>query len=220
MSGDLESRIRAKLKAAGSPRTDVYPLFQLAREVLKWNRAVRLTALPDEDALVEALCLDALELAVEIPDRGRLADAGSGAGFPGLVLAWARPHLQVTSIEARRKKVTFQEHAARLLSLANHRTAEARVDPASVAAGAFGEPGSYDWLTAQALGTPAFVLGLAGGLLSPSGKAVFIRGPSFEESERTELALGQPGWVVESAAALEPRRFREQAVRVICARRK
>lgn len=195
------------------------PLFQLAREVLKWNRAVRLTALPDEDALVEALMIDAIEIAREIPDGSRVADAGSGAGFPGLVIAWARPHAQVTSIEARRKKITFQEHASRLLSLANFRAVEARVDSVSVAQGIFGEPGSFDRLTAQALGTPAFVLNLAGGLLRPDGRAVFVRGPAFETSERQELAAEAPGWTVENVTPLSPRRFREQMMRVTCARK-
>ncbi len=214
----LDKIILETLAAIGSPRTEAFPLFQLAREVLKWNHAVRLTALPDEESLVEALALDALEIAREVPHEGRLADAGSGAGFPGLVIAWALPRLQVTSIEARRKKITFQEHAARTLSLGNFRAIEARVDPAAIRQGRFGEPGNFDRLTAQALGTPAFVLGLAGELLKPDGKAVFIRGPAFEETERAELERELPGWKVDSVTPLLTRRYRENALRVICSR--
>lgn len=214
----LNRRIAERLAAAGSPRTEPGPLADLARELLKWNRTVRLTALPDEEAILEALVLDALDIAQEIPAGSTVADVGSGAGFPGLVIAWAIPSVRVTSIEARQKKVIFQEHAARYLGLANYRAFAIRITPQSVKEGLFGKPGSFSRLTAQALGTPAFILNLAGDLLGPDGRALFIRGPAFEASERAELAASAPEWEIESVVRLEPRRHRENAVRVVCRR--
>jgi 16S rRNA (guanine527-N7)-methyltransferase len=95
----------------------------------KWNRTYNLTAIRDPDEMVTHHLLDSLAvlpvlqksaLAGRHPQQAlRLADVGSGAGLPGLVLAIARPDWMITSIEAVDKKAAFQRQAKIELGLAN-----------------------------------------------------------------------------------------------------
>src|SRR5699024_12083620 len=57
-----------------------------------------------------------------------IADVGSGAGLPGLVLAIARPKRSVTVIESSRKKAAFLRHACRRLALSNVTVIQQRVE--------------------------------------------------------------------------------------------
>jgi 16S rRNA (guanine527-N7)-methyltransferase len=67
--------------------------------------------------------------AVAIPElAGRLADAGSGGGFPGLALKIARPELQVFLIESNVKKATFLAEVVRELDLADTRVLVSRYE--------------------------------------------------------------------------------------------
>ncbi|MGE5468178.1 MAG: 16S rRNA (guanine(527)-N(7))-methyltransferase RsmG [Ignavibacteria bacterium] len=85
----------------------------------KWNRIYNLTAVRDEADMVTHHLLDSLAVLPYLDGIARLADVGSGAGLPGLVLALARPDLQVVSVEASQKKAAFQQQAKIELGLAN-----------------------------------------------------------------------------------------------------
>ena len=73
----------------------------------KWNPKINLTAITEPRAVVELHFLDSLAVAPLVRDRATLIDVGSGAGFPGAVLAIALPSLAVTCIDAVAKKVAF-----------------------------------------------------------------------------------------------------------------
>ncbi len=93
------------------------------RELQKWNKRINLIARNTTAAeIVEKHFLDSLTLLTVI-DRQQsevtLLDVGSGAGFPGLVLAAVRPDVQVTLLEPRQKRVSFLRHIIRQLQLKN-----------------------------------------------------------------------------------------------------
>lgn len=91
----------------------------------KWNRVYNLTSIRKPDEMVTHHLLDSLSVLSAIEKSapaGRqysLADIGSGAGLPGLVLAIARPDWLITSVETVEKKAAFQRQAAIELGLAN-----------------------------------------------------------------------------------------------------
>ena len=94
--------------------------------LLKWNRTYNLTAVRLEKDMLTHHVLDSLAVLPVIEKSalaGRqemhLADIGSGAGLPGLVLAVAHPEWQIASIESNQKKVAFQQQAKIELGLAN-----------------------------------------------------------------------------------------------------
>jgi 16S rRNA (guanine527-N7)-methyltransferase len=83
----------------------------------KWNRAYRLTALKEDEAVGHHL-LDSLAILPFVP-AGRLLDVGSGGGAPGIPLAIARPELAVTLLDGNSKKAAFLRQAAIELELSN-----------------------------------------------------------------------------------------------------
>jgi 16S rRNA (guanine527-N7)-methyltransferase len=93
--------------------------------LVKWSRVYNLTAIRDPDGMVTHHLLDSLAILPEIEKsapagrRYSLADVGSGAGLPGLVLAIARPEWIVASVEAVDKKAAFQRQATIELGLDN-----------------------------------------------------------------------------------------------------
>lgn len=80
--------------------------------VVKTNEQFNLTAITEADEMEEKNALDCLMLLPFLPQGARLADVGTGAGFPGVVLKLARPDLDVTLIEATDKKLRFAQRAA------------------------------------------------------------------------------------------------------------
>ncbi len=102
------------------------PLPSLSREtldrfvelLLEWNRRINLTAARSGDEIRDQHVADSLAVVPHIPDDAeRLLDVGSGAGFPGLIIAMARPTLAVTLLEPVHKKRAFLVTAARELGL-------------------------------------------------------------------------------------------------------
>jgi 16S rRNA (guanine527-N7)-methyltransferase len=99
--------------------------------LVKWNRTYNLTAIRDPLAMVAHHLLDSLAVLPHLPlaaGRGRLADAGSGAGLPGIPLAVARPQWQIVLAESSQKKAAFLRQAAIELKLANVQVHEGRVE--------------------------------------------------------------------------------------------
>jgi 16S rRNA (guanine527-N7)-methyltransferase len=102
-------------------------LGTLAAELLRWNKAYNLTAITDPREVLTHHLLDSLSVHADL-EGVRIADVGTGAGFPGLPLAIVNPSREFTLIDAVDKKLRFIDHVARLLGLANVVTRHARVE--------------------------------------------------------------------------------------------
>ena len=114
-----------------------------------WNRKINLTAITEERAVVELHFLDSLAVVSLVRACATLIDVGSGAGFPGAVLAIALPSLAVTCIDAVAKKVAFLQTLKRTVALnlePLHRRDEAidRTFDAAVSRATWDPP---EWLT-------------------------------------------------------------------------
>lgn len=87
-----------------------YEKFQKYFELLvEWNEKMNLTAITDESGVALKHFADSLSLLnfVDIPQNSSLADVGTGAGFPGVVLKIARPDIKLTLIDSLNKRLVF-----------------------------------------------------------------------------------------------------------------
>jgi len=82
--------------------------------LLRWNRVLNLTSIHDVREAVERHYLEASFLASHLPPQAlRIADLGSGAGFPGFPMAIFRPDCTITLIESHQRKAVFLREASR-----------------------------------------------------------------------------------------------------------
>jgi 16S rRNA (guanine527-N7)-methyltransferase len=133
------------------------------------------------DEAVDVHVADSLA-ALELPQLRQaqaLADIGSGAGFPGLVLAAALPHARVDLIESARRKCEVIERLAAAAGIANARAVPARVE--EWAAGEGRE--AYDVVTARALASLAVLVEYAAPLLRAGGALVAWKGARDPDEE-------------------------------------
>jgi len=105
-------------------------LLQYIALLAKWNRTYNLTAIRNPEAMVSHHLLDSLAVLphLAMPAAARVADAGSGAGLPGIPLALARPQWHMALVESNEKKCAFLRQAAIELALANVEVHEGRVE--------------------------------------------------------------------------------------------
>ncbi len=157
----------------------------------KWNRTYNLTAIRDEDEMVTHHLLDSLAVLPYLGDIVSIADVGSGAGLPGLVLAIARPELKVFSVEASQKKAAFQQQAKIELGLVN----------ASIVCGRAERPNQVPTVGAaisRAFSDLAEFVRVAGHLVGEGGRLLAMKGV-FPAAEISALPAG---WRVAAANAL------------------
>ncbi|MCC7491824.1 MAG: 16S rRNA (guanine(527)-N(7))-methyltransferase RsmG [Fimbriimonadaceae bacterium] len=123
---------------------------------------------------------DALLIAVALRQPGepsRVADLGSGAGLPGLVLAIVMPTWQVTLIEALQRRAAFLLETARRLKLSN-----VTIEPARAEEAGRNEEhrGQYDRVTARRVAELRVLLEYGCPLLAPGGYSVYPKGAGLE----------------------------------------
>jgi 16S rRNA (guanine527-N7)-methyltransferase len=136
-------------------------LVDLAELLAQWAQRLNLTAHRTPQAIVRRLILDAAALEQQIPNAARVADLGSGAGFPGLPLAVLRPTTRFVLIEARERRHHFQRTAIRRLELSNVEVRQGRIETLEVV--------PADGVVAQALTRPRDAVELALRWAAPGG---------------------------------------------------
>ena len=93
----------------------------------KWNRVYNLTAIRERDEMIKLHFLDSLSILNHV-EMEHVLDVGSGAGFPGIVLAITKPELKVTVMDSVNKKTTFMQQVKSELSITNLNVVNARVE--------------------------------------------------------------------------------------------
>lgn len=138
------------------------------------------TAIRERERAADIHVADSLvALELEAINTGeRLADIGSGAGFPGLALAIALPHAEVTLIESQRRRCEFLERACVGAGVENTRVVWSRAEEWREGVG------RNDVVTARALAPQPVVLEYAAPLLRLGGSLVDWRGSRIESEER------------------------------------
>jgi 16S rRNA (guanine527-N7)-methyltransferase len=167
--------LRAQAEDLGAPLDEAQLAQLLAYERLLLERAVPtgLVAEGEVGGIRVRHVLDSLRAAPAMAGMKDAYDLGSGAGLPGIVIAIARPDLQVGLVDSRRRRVAFLELAVAELALANATVLGVRAERLT-------EP--VDACLARAFAPAARAWQLAAPVLRPGGRLVYFAG----RAERTE----------------------------------
>ena len=168
---------RAEIEACVSRET-LAALDRYVALLTRWNRSINLLGRADEAELWERHigdCVQLVPLLDVVPERG--IDLGSGAGFPGLILALITG-VPFDLIEADQRKAAFLRHAARETS-APVQVHAVRIEGANVSPARL--------ITARALAPLPKLLDLAMPVLAPGGTCLFLKGAQADR-ELTDSA--------------------------------
>jgi 16S rRNA (guanine527-N7)-methyltransferase len=153
--------------------------------LLDWNEKISLTKITEPVEIVKFHFGESLFAASALKIRdGRLADVGSGAGFPGLPLAMAIPGLHATLIEANAKKAAFLFEVVRRLYLSNIVVLRSRMEDMR-------DVGPFDFICARAIGKHMNLMRWSRENLTSKGRLVLFLG---EEDIQTVREMGQWNW--------------------------
>jgi 16S rRNA (guanine527-N7)-methyltransferase len=159
------------------PRGAREKLVEYMALLVKWNRTYNLTAIRDPLAMVAHHLLDSLSVLPHLPltaVSARMADAGSGAGLPGIPLAIARPGWHIALAESSQKKAAFLRQAAIELALGNVEVHEGRVE-------AWRPQPLFDLVISRAFAALAAFIAACRHLVAPGGALAAMRGAAPPE---------------------------------------
>lgn len=148
----IENIIKEKAEQQGIAMSeDLLAKLKIYSEELKeWNEKINLTAITDDEGIAIKHFIDSLMLLkyVNIPENSKIIDVGTGAGFPGLVLAAARGDVHVTLLDSTGKKLKVVEDIAAKMGLENYKILNMRAEEAGQKT-EYRE--SFDFATARAV---------------------------------------------------------------------
>ena len=161
------------------------PLWASQREQLmdylalmnKWNSVYNLTSLRDPLQMVTHHVLDSLAAVPAFKDAKNVLDVGAGGGLPGIVLAIARPDIQVSLIDTVHKKTAFLTQVKAELGLKNVTVYTMKVQDLKA--------GPFDVITSRAFADLSDFVNWSGHLLAEGGQFIALKGTAPpEEQER------------------------------------
>jgi len=171
----------------GVSRETLGRLEVMVETLLRWQKAINLVGRATLDDVWTRHVLDSAQLAPLIPATTKsLADLGSGAGFPGLVLATLRSELDVTLIESDARKSAYLREAARKMGLPKQpKILINRIEAAP--------PAQADVVTARALAPLGQLLTWADRHRANPAICLFHKGKDW----RAELTGAMKDWEIE-----------------------
>jgi 16S rRNA (guanine527-N7)-methyltransferase len=179
MTPALRERLAARLTEVGA-RSDAAAVDALSGWLdlhAKWSRAFNLTGTRDPEVLIDRHLADCAAVVPHLPP-GPLADFGSGAGLPGLVVALLEPERPMVLIDSAGKRTRFLEQAVAEFGLGAVTVVSARIEA---------------WVP------EAPVAGLLARAVAPLAKLVAWTAPQLDAGVPL-LAMKGPGWREEAAA--------------------
>jgi 16S rRNA (guanine527-N7)-methyltransferase len=176
------ARILAPFGARAS-EDQLAAISRYAGLLLRWNKAISLTTIDHPAEIIARHFGESIFATHLIPmNYGRLADVGTGAGFPGMALKIASPGLSVTLIESNRKKCAFLAEVQRELGIVGVEIMRNRYEDAPITSQ------SMDFICARAVGNYGSLLRWANNILAPRGRVLIWIG--LEDSILISKTLG------------------------------
>lgn len=148
-------------------------------ELKKWNKAYNLSGIVNDKEIIIKHFLDSLLYLKALPPNGiKLADIGSGAGFPGIPIKILRPEIKMFLIESSVKKTVFLKHIIWKLGLKEINVIQNRIEKIRISCDMV-EP--VDAAVTRALFSARDFLKKASHIVQKKGFLILNKGPNIEE---------------------------------------
>ena len=149
------------------PDNFFYNVQKYKEHLFKWNKIHNMTGAKDENTIDEFI-YDAVFPLSFLPHVESLMDIGTGAGFPGMILAFGLPQTQVTLVEPLTKRASFLQFIKADLGLDNVTVVKKRVENM--------EPKVFDMITSRAVTDTKMLLKLSENFRDENSKLLFYKG--------------------------------------------
>ena len=147
----------------------------------KWNKVYNLTAINKDTDIIVKHFLDSLSVNQYIQNSGRILDVGTGAGFPGLILAVFNPEKSFVLVDGVSKKISFLQEMIGKLNLKNVIAVHTKVEQYKVAE-------QFDIIISRAFADIKKMTKLTSHLIKDGGKFIAMKGPDVM-SELDDISL-------------------------------
>lgn len=144
--------------------------------LFKWNSVYNLTSVRDPQQMMTLHILDSLAAVAAFAGARRVLDVGAGGGLPGIVLAIARPDVQVAMVDTVHKKTAFLTQVKAQLGLANVSVHTGRVEEL--------QAGQFDTITSRAFADLSDFVNWAGHHLEEGGKFIALKGTAPADEQQ------------------------------------
>ena len=160
------------------PDNFFYNIQKYKEHLLKWNKIHNLTGAKDEKTIDEFI-YDAIFPVSFLPKTKNLLDIGTGAGFPGMILAIGLPGTQVTLVEPLAKRASFLQFVKADLGLENVRVVKKRVEDM--------EPEIFELVTSRAVTDTDMLLKLSENFRDKKSQLLFYKGEKVYDEVSKDL---------------------------------
>ncbi len=161
--------------------------------LIEKNKVINLTSITNKEDVYLKHFYDSLTISkiIDLNKNLSLADLGTGAGFPGIVLKIVFPNLNITLVDSLNKRINFLNEVIKTLDLKDIHTQNKRIEDFSKE-----NIEKYDILVTRAVAKTNVILELGSQALKTKGNFILMKGDIKEELKNSEKAIKTLGYVI------------------------
>lgn len=177
---EFKEKLTEKLRKIQIDISDIQikQFYDYMNLLIEWNKKINLTAIIEPDEIILKHFIDSLTINNEIKKGDKIADIGTGAGFPGIPIKILNPENEVVLIDSLNKRLIFLDEVINKLGLQNISTVHARAEE-------IGHNKMYreqfDIVTSRAVAKLNVLLEYMKPLTKIGGKCICLKGPNIEK---------------------------------------
>lgn len=152
-------------------------LYQYKELLLRWNENINLTAIVDDEEIIEKHIVDSAYVLKYIESGSKVIDVGTGAGLPGIVLAICNDSLNIVLLDALQKRVTFLQAVIDALNITNVTAVHARAE--EFAKNEIRE--SFDVVVSRAVASLNVLMELTAPFAKIGGKCIYMKSDKLND---------------------------------------